>query len=163
MPEISLSAEGIFWTGIYFRLHCNFDEREDQKMKAPKEFTKKTCREFGDQIQNQIQIPEGVEMESAGGTFDGKTFTMKLKFTLTDCARQSTEELMYNSFRHAAGLPEWGFSFRTFDGEEFVMTDYKPRSPKFPIIARNVVTGKLFKFDVERIKIYLKAMGEDLR
>jgi hypothetical protein len=43
------------------------------------------------------------------------------------------------------------------------MTDYKPRSPKFPIIVRNVVTGKLFKFDVDRIKRYLKAMGEDLR
>jgi len=132
-------------------------------MKAPKKFTKAVCREFGDQIRNQIQIPEGVEMESAGGTFDGKTFTMKLKFTLTDCARQSTEELMYNSFRHAAGLPEWGFSFRTFDGEEFVMTDYKPRSPKFPIIAKNAVNGKLYKFNVDRIKRYLKAMGEDLR
>ena len=40
-------------------------------MKAPKKFTKAVCREFGDQIRNQIQIPEGVEMEPAGGTFDG--------------------------------------------------------------------------------------------
>ena len=132
-------------------------------MKAPKKFTKAVCREFGDQIRNQIQIPEGVEMEPAGGTFDGKTFTMKLKFILTDSDEISTEEEAYEFSRHAMGLPEWGFSFRTFDGEEYVMTDYKPRSPKFPIIVRNVVTGKLFKFDVDRIKRYLKAMGEDLR
>ena len=132
-------------------------------MKAPKKFTKAVCREFGDQIRSQIRIPEGVEMESAGGTFDGKTFTMKLKFTLTDCAKQSTEEEAYEFSRHAMGLPEWGFSFRTFDGEEFVMTDYKPRSPKFPIIAKDVVNGKLYKFNADRIKRYLKAMEEDLR
>jgi len=44
---------------------------------------------------------------------------------------------------------------RDRDNETFKIVGGKPRSRKYPIIARNVRTGKEYKFDVSAIKRYL--------
>ena len=125
-------------------------------MKTPNEFDRKTCRMFREFVMNQIKVPDGVKAEAEGETYDSKTFTMKIKFTLTNCEKKSTTEIQYNSLRFLHGLPEWGFKFKNFDEEEFQMVDYRPRSHKYPIIAKKLSTGQKFKFSVNSIKNYIK-------
>jgi hypothetical protein len=105
---------------------------------------------------NQITLPDGVTAENAGGRYDAKTFTMKIKLVLAGCAKKSMVETEYESWRQFHGLPEWGFRLRNFEGDEFEMFDYKPRSPRFPVIAKNLRTGKSYKFPVTTIQMFLK-------
>jgi hypothetical protein len=105
---------------------------------------------------NQITLPDGVTAENAGGRYDAKTFTMKIKLVLAECAKKSMVETEYESWRQFHGLPELGFRLRNFEGDEFEMFDYTPRSPRFPVIAKNLRTGKSYKFPVTTIQMFLK-------
>ena len=119
-------------------------------MNAPTEFNGRMIKGFGDEIISRIGLIEGVVIQRHGGNYDEKEFTMKIKFTLANPALESLAQKTYNRRRHHHGLPEWGFTFTDFDKGEWCMVDYKPRSPKFPIIAANE-NGTKYKFSVGHI------------
>ena len=128
-------------------------------MTAPAKFNKNTLRGFGSEILKRIGKIDGVTVKLHGGNFDEKEFIMKIKFTLDDPHIESNTQKIYDVRRQTHGLPEWGFAFTDFDGGEWLMVDYKLKSPKYPIIAANS-SGTEYKFSISHVLNCLANQGQ---
>lgn len=125
--------------------------------KAPEFFDSKSVKELVNVIEKRLAgLPPGIAVQYAGGTYDPKVLKVRFEFTLTECKKKSITEQRYDRYRVSRNLPEWGFIFKFHDGDEYQMVDYKPKSPKYPLICKNLRTGTEYKFSVGQVQVYLK-------
>ena len=103
----------------------------------------------------QVAEKHGLQLSEGRGGYDpsGGTFDKKYTFTIP------TEDGIPADFRRLASMfhmePEdFGRTFITHQGE-YAICGIAPRSPKYPILAKCVKSGKTFKF-TERVVKTLK-------
>ena len=104
----------------------------------------------------QVEKDYGVAIHFGNASYTPDVeFTIKTKVSLTNAsgevANRETED-----FKQYAKLfdlkPEWlGESFFS-NGKEYEITGLAMRSHKYPVLAKNTLTGKIFKFPASKIK-----------
>lgn len=102
-------------------------------------FTKTTARSLGEEATRELAAlcaKHGLSVSYAGGSFDGGSFTMKVKFT-TEAAQSdptlSSEGRYYEMMREIEGLPPLG-TVIIADGRRVKIIGYNSRAPKMPIM-----------------------------
>ena len=90
-----------------------------------------------------------VEIGIGNISYTDQSFTSKLKVTKTvtsDGKKTSSQEVEFNNLCFRFGLKKGDFKKRfSFNGSEFELTGFKPRSPKFPIVATKIGTDQSYK------------------
>lgn len=112
-------------------------------------FDRATCRQLGQDLERVLQqfaAERGVKVERAGGTFDGASFTAKLKFSVTGAAASDAARDEFDAVCGAFGLtPAHRGAMFTWGNRRLRLVGFKAGSPKFPLLAEEPATGKRFK------------------
>jgi hypothetical protein len=135
-------------------------------MKIPERFTRTSANLLGKEVVSLIKknLPEEamVEVSKGSGSFDEKTYTCKVVFSLKNEDLKSIDQLKYELDKQDSlkcpelcKLPEWGFKF-THEGESYKHCGYSRRSKKRPIIAERLRDKKKFSFPIFMINMLLK-------
>jgi len=128
-------------------------------MKSPKKtstkitaFDRVTCRAMSAEIIAALQgIADkyGVSIKPAGGRFTTDNWTNKIEVSIVDNSGTAvTKEVSnFNNYCHLFGLSksDLGKAFSS-NGKTFILCGLNPSAHKMPIIGRNAITGKMFKF-----------------
>ena len=90
-----------------------------------------------------------VEIGIGNISYTDQSFTSKLKVTKTVTStgkRISGAEVEFGNFCKRFGLEPKDFKKKfSYNGSQFELTGFKPRSPKFPIIATKISDGGSYK------------------
>jgi len=104
----------------------------------------------------------GFEISLGSASFDnrGCTFKMELSKVFEDGTVLTRAAMDFNACCHLYGLkPEHLGQTFVVRGTEYRLTGAKPLSPKFPLLAENLNTGKTFKFTAPGVQQGLKTAG----
>jgi hypothetical protein len=97
----------------------------------------------------------GLTLKQEGGRFDptAGTFTMKVTFV---CQTADGIPADWSRYAPTFGLAveDFGKTFRDFSGKPFTVCGIKPRSSKYPVLAKNGA-GKVYKFPATQVKAML--------
>jgi hypothetical protein len=97
-----------------------------------------------------IESDLGVTFSRGNGKFDNNEFSMKVTATsnAVDGSSRDKDAVAFETHAMSFGLKpsDLGHTF-THGGEEFTVSGLKPRSSKYPILAKNRM-GKTFKFPI---------------
>lgn len=99
---------------------------------------------------NKALADLGLQGSLGNMTYDGSKVSAKLTITLAgvDVAKEEFEKHCY---LYDLKKSDYGMQFVS-QGETFELCGIKPRARKFPLVAKNVRTGKRFKFPRRAIK-----------
>ena len=101
----------------------------------------------------KIEKKLGVSFSRGNGTFDADMFSLKITATSNakDGSKQTKEEVDFitNCYRIGLNKEDLGKSFNA-QGQSFTICGMKPKSHKYPILAKNT-QGKVFKFSKHSI------------
>lgn len=98
-----------------------------------------------------LQGFNGLTFEVGGGSYGSANATFKVNMALTIDGEIATPDAeAYRRHQDLLGLPPLGTEFM-FNGEIFETSGYRPKSRKYPILAKNA-EGKTYKFGVATIK-----------
>ena len=121
---------------------------------AIKSFDRAACREVSDKVLEAIKpvaAQLGLAVKKAPGNFSPENFIMKLEFSVIgeEGVAITRERQDYENQCFRFGLKkEWlDKVFSTSDGRNFQITGLRPRGRRYPVIAKDVVTNKSFKFN----------------
>jgi hypothetical protein len=121
-------------------------------------FTRDELRTFRDDFDvavKGLKKKYGVEVELGNISFSPSAFRSKIEVTRSVSSDGSKIDIELEKFKKDArsiGVNEglYGKKF-SFSGRKFKVTGLKPRSPKFPIIAEEVSTGKSYKLPMRSV------------
>jgi len=124
-------------------------------------FTHDVCKEIAQVISNAlVPVAEqfGINIKLGRGTFSANNYTLKIEMACVDPSGTilSRERDDWNYSAVAYGLnPEW--LDRTFDNGQSVyrISGLKPRSRKYPVLAEDTHTGKMYKFSARAIRMHM--------
>ena len=115
-----------------------------------------------EQMRNDINIAlteiakkHGVHMELKNGRYSDNTFNFKLEggVTNSDGSTVTKESEAFKLNAEMFGLsPENLFSTTTINGEQYKIMGLKTKNHKYPIITRNIKTGKTYKMPATMVK-----------
>lgn len=106
----------------------------------------------------------GIDVRYAGGRFDANTFTMRVEcstveesgFVNTRAAEDFKRSAQFYGLEATDLGRRFNYSFETYE-----ITGLKPKSRKFPIIAKRVKDGREFKFMVTSVRDALDKKYKD--
>lgn len=109
-------------------------------------FTRDNCQEIiKPRLAKALKALEeiGVKAEVGSGSFTDTEVTVKVRLFLegVDPAKQDFEKVCWR-FGLTPGY--YGAEFQ-FNGNDYVLVALKPTRPKYPVVARQKATGRLFK------------------
>lgn len=119
-------------------------------MKKINSFTKQNLQELSDEIQNELQkIADKYGLQSikvGSGSFDATTFKCQVVVKLDPTNSPEAQEMNKN-YSKMLGYSDniVGLKFMS-GGKEFEITSIEINRPKYPIVAKSAVDGKLYKF-----------------
>jgi hypothetical protein len=91
----------------------------------------------------------GIELNIGNISYNNNSFSTKLKGTVTttdDGNSISAEEVEFGNLCFRYGLTKDDYKKKIiFNGKTFILTGFKPRSTKYPIIATNISNGTSYK------------------
>lgn len=100
----------------------------------------------------------GISITAPGGTYEDMTATLKLKLLIKDSSGEPILPERYDFLQYAQ---EYGLQPSDLD-REFVYNGYrwtvvglKTGRPKFPILARKKIDGRMFKLTADAVKFAL--------
>ena len=123
-----------------------------------KEFNRHVCRELSKEIEGKLKPlanKYGLHIKIGGGSFIPENYTVKLE--IATIARngevQTKESRDFKALAQFHGLKttDLGRVF-IYAGNRYEITGMRPKSRKYPIMARNVSTRKAYKFGVHTVK-----------
>lgn len=102
----------------------------------------------------------GVEVSLAGGSWNTFEATLRFKFKLASSeavvAKAEDDRAKFTRCAAAFGLPASAFGETFYSmSRAYVICGIKPERPKYPILARCVEDGKLYKFTAEAVRTRL--------
>jgi hypothetical protein len=124
-------------------------------------FDRSACRLLRDRIEevlSEVAIPLGIHLEVGRISFYPENATVKLTASVIRKGKVASREA--NNFTSHAKLfglnPKWlNQEFTSFDGAKYVIVGCRPRSRKYPILAKSVTNGRNYKFAPESIRRYM--------
>ena len=119
-------------------------------------FDRSTMKMLAAEIAEAVQgIAEkhGIEIRDAGGRFEAADATIKLSLRALSDAAQDAKAVQVNEMLALMGLPAcYGKKITNRQGEEFEIIDCSPNRPRFPLLARSLKDGRIFKFTADAAK-----------
>jgi len=99
----------------------------------------------------------GINLALGTGRFDPESVTWKLTGNVVRNASVKTKEALdFERFAASWGLEKSDLGAEFSQGRKsFVITGAKPSSHKYPILAKEIRTGKTYKFSPVLVKMYL--------
>jgi hypothetical protein len=101
----------------------------------------------------------GIDLKDAGGSFDDTNFTFRLKGALIvedaegNTVVETEERSNFRLYAGRFGLEESDLGREFSNGEDtFEIIGLKPRASKYPILGRNVLTQKRYKFSAAKVR-----------
>jgi len=131
---------------------------------AIKQFNRASCREVAEKVLavlTPVAASFGLHVKKSPGSYTDNTYTMKIEFSTIDEEGIPKTGIRRDYMFHCDyfGLkPEWLDKVFILDstGESYKIIGLKPKSHKYPILAEDVITKKVFKFPAATIKRLLK-------
>lgn len=118
---------------------------------------KRTAEQIGREVAEALQAVaerHGLTVAVRGGTYDTTgLYRPKVEFKTADADR---EEFARYASMFGLEADDFGKTF-TSNGREFRVSGVAPRSPKRPILAVEVATGKTYKFADAAVKMALRS------
>lgn len=127
-------------------------------------FDRVTCKAMNAEILAAlapIAKKYGLNVAGKGGRFSADNWVTKIEFAVInkDGVAQSKEVAEFNRYCHLFGLNREHFGeVFVVQGRKFAICGLKPRAHKMPVLAKEIATGKTFKFRVGQIP-FAKGMG----
>lgn len=131
-----------------------------------KTFDKSTCRALSEAVEAElVKVGKkfGVSFKYTGGTYNGSEFKLKiLSMTLNKDGK--VKDKRAEAFKQMAHM----YGFKPSDlGKVFIsgfrrmeIVGLNPSAHKYPIIAKDIATGKRFKYDDAMVKLLMKENGK---
>lgn len=116
-------------------------------------FTRENCRKISARIQEALEaVGEelGVTIETGNGRFAADRFNLKLEIHLGEGVDTGKRDWERTCIYFGLKPEDFGRSFR-HAGTTFTVCGIKPKSKKYPILARNA-NGTTYKFPVEVLR-----------
>ena len=121
-----------------------------------KQFTKDNLRQMNAEIEQAIKDVTkkyGVEVKLGNTRFSGSNASTKFELmTISDSGDVMTKEATdFNRYKNYKGIrANLGDSFQ-YGGKTYTIVGYKPRSHKYPILAKCSNDGKTYKLPIHLV------------
>ena len=126
------------------------------------QFNRQECRRLSDAIEQAIKkIGDefGVHIKRSSGSFTDANYKMKWEASVInengEIRSREAEDFKTQARLYGLQETDLGKTFSDWTGRKFEITGLTPRRSKYPILAKDVNTGKVFKFPIEQIKLHL--------
>jgi len=112
----------------------------------------------------QIAMRHGIVVSRKHCTYSSTEIPVAFKFVVPERTEDGEavdpKETEFRKYARRFGLEpdDYGKMFRTFNGV-YRVCGIKPRARKYPVLGRNIDTGKAYKFRPDSVKDGLKAQG----
>lgn len=133
------------------------------RIRKIKQFDKQEVRRIRVAIEDALEKvgnQYGVQIKGGSGSFSSNNLTLKLEASIVgeNGEVKSKESETFKLYAKMYGLDptDLGKTFTTFSNKTFEITGLMTRSRKYPIIVKDVITGKGFKFAVLEVKSLLE-------
>ena len=96
----------------------------------------------------------GLSVKLGGGVYGRENGTIKLEIAVIGDGGvvQTPERKAYGQYCQLFDLqPDWLDQSFTSQGKTFIVRGLKPNAPKFPVLAEQGGTGKMFKFPADTV------------
>ncbi len=127
----------------------------------PEQLTKKFLDEARKVIQdklNEVGTELGLTIELGGISYTDTDFTIKIKARLEGALSQEGRD--YEVYKILKGLPDLGTEFITDKGHTMIITGYRTRAKKRPVLLKEVSTDKVYAMDVKSVLRYCPESAE---
>lgn len=120
-------------------------------------FDRVTCKAMNEEVIAALQTVAkkyGVSVKGLGGRFSDQNWVTKIEFAVVgnDGVVQSKEVAAFNQYCHLFGMKREHFgAVFVVQGRKFAICGLKPSAHKMPVLAKEVSTGKTFKFRLEQV------------
>jgi hypothetical protein len=104
----------------------------------------------------------GLTLDRKGRTYQREALPVMFQFLIAktdaDGVTLDAQGMDFQRYAQTFDLEpsDLGREFNVPEGKRFRICGLNVRSPKYPVMAEEVRTGKKFKFSVERVKLFLK-------
>ena len=102
----------------------------------------------------------GIDVKTGSGSFSETSFTLKVEMATISAdgkvQNKEAEAFKTNAFVYGLKPEHLNTTFKTWTGEKFEIVGLATRSRKYPILAKNLDNGKVFKFPAEQVKAFVK-------
>jgi hypothetical protein len=129
------------------------------KIRKIKEFTRPELKRLDEDIDKhleQIGKKFGIHLKRGSGRFSPDNFSFKIEASIIgkDGTVATREAKDFERYAKMYGLnpKDLGKTFEDWDGKEFEIVGLTTRSPKYPILAKNTMNGKTFKFSEKQVQ-----------
>lgn len=101
----------------------------------------------------------GIKVTKGNGKYDDTSLTVPITFNEPneEGVVQTQEEKDYELLAGSFGL--YGVPLGTtfiFKGDTYTISGLKPRSRKYPVLAKQVANGKTYKFPADHVRLYVE-------
>ena len=102
---------------------------------------------------------DNYKVHIGNATFSENNVTFKVTVSVVGedgkAITKEAEDFQHYAFRYGLKAEDLGRKFKRWGGDTYEIIGAKPRSRKYPILARQVATGKVYKFTAQEIKLLL--------
>jgi hypothetical protein len=122
---------------------------------------KKKCGEIRDALEAHFESFdfEGIELSLGSARFSDQIVTFKLECAMPNEDGTATSKIGedFKLYCHRYNLTPDDLGKEFSNGvDTFTIEGCKPRSTKYPILGKNVKTGKVYKFPVAQVKMFIE-------
>lgn len=126
-------------------------------MKKLTEFQRDDIKMLRVEINNALKdvaVKYGIELKLGNINFTSANFSAKLKASTINGngTVMCTEAVNVDKYGKMYGLNgKLNDEFTDYTGQRFRIAGFKPRSQKYPVIAKDIRTGELYKFSINLV------------
>ena len=120
-------------------------------IKQPIDFLK--FRKDFDSTVKELAKKYNIEIKLGGIRYSETYFSAKIDAKIQGAAGK--QEVAYERFKVTYDLPELNTRYIS-NGRTFEITGFNPRKSRFPVLVKEITTGKNFCTTVELVKLYSK-------
>jgi hypothetical protein len=107
--------------------------------------------------------PDNCQIALKGGTYSDNNISSRIVISVKgddgEIVTKEAEDFKRYATTYGLKPEDLGERFQDFNQKEFEIVGCKPRSRKYPILVKEVRTGKLVKFGHKAVKSYLELRG----
>ena len=134
-----------------------------------KQFEKAEADLIGREIEQAVQMVAekyGIKIVRKAGSYSRANYTLKLECSIKDAEglpiTREVEAFKINASKFGLDSSDLGAKF-SFHNEIFILTGLATGSWKFPILAKNAITQKPFKFPAAVVQAALGKIGPNFK